>query len=302
MVAALVPPPAAVCFAAADWLKSRVARPEYPIFAAFVACQLAIAGAVTLDGGAHALGISWLAIAPILLGSRFTMRGMIAGVSITIVLVLAVAFGFDAHEVIAEPALVIVPLTLVMCVLVLSTPLMQSDIQHRSDAVIDPLTGMLNGKALCARVHELAQQWEVIGEPIGLIVGELDCLTRVSATHGRVTDDAVLKEVAYLLREQLRPFELAYRIGDEKFLIVLPGSDLERSAELADQLRAAVSAGEVGGTASVTISFGAGALGPDESFAYERVFAIADAALSRAKRDGGDRVCAAEQPEAAALA
>ena len=218
--------PAALFFAAADRLKSRVARPEYPMFAAFVACQLTIAGAVALAGGTHAPGISWLAIAPIVLSSRFSMRGVIAGVPDHIALVLAVALGVDAHEVFREPGLVVVPFALVICVAVLSTPLMQSDIQHRSDAVIDPLTGLLNRKALEVRVNELVQQSEVTSEPVGLIVSDLDSFKTVNDTRGHAVGDAVLKDVAYLLRKQLRAFDLAYRIGGEEFLILLPGSDL----------------------------------------------------------------------------
>jgi len=294
-------PPAAAFFATADRLKSRVTRPEYPMFAAFVACQLTIAGAVALAGGTHAPGISWLAIAPIVLSSRFSMRGVIAGVLITISLVLAVAFGVDAHEVFREPGLVVIPFTLVICVAVLSTPLMRSDIQHRSDAVIDQLTGMLNRKALRARVDELAQQSEVTGEPIGVIVGDLDRFKRINDTHGHAAGDAVLKDVAYLLRKQLRAFDLAYRIGGEEFLIVLPGSDLKRSAELAERLRHAVSTNKVGGGAPVTMSFGVGASGRGETFGYEAVFAMADAALYRAKRTGRDQVCVAEKGAIPAL-
>jgi diguanylate cyclase (GGDEF)-like protein len=296
-------PPAALFFVAADRLTSRVTRPEYPLFAAFVACQLTIAGAVALAGGGgpHAPGLSWLAIAPILLSSRFSMRGVIAGAVITIALVLGVAFGVDAHEVFREPALVIVPFTLVICVAVLSIPLMQSDIQHRSDAVIDPLTGMLSGKALGARVNEFAQQWEVFGEPIGVIVGDLDRFKSVNDTHGRATGDAVLKEVACRLREGLPAFDLAYWIGGKQFLIVLPGSDLEGSATLADRLRQAVSANEVGDGVPVTMSFGVGASEPGERFAYEAVVAKADAALRLAKRSGGDQVCVVEPDEIPAL-
>ncbi len=294
-------PPAAVFFAASDRLKSRVARPEYPMFAAFVACQLTIAGAVSLAGGAHAPGIAWLAIAPVVLSARFSMRGVITGVLITIALVLAVAFGVDAQQVLREPALVVVPFSLVICVAILSTPLMQSDIQHRGDAVIDQLTGMLNRKALRARVDELAQQSELTGEPIGLIVGDLDRFKSVNDTHGHATGDAVLKEVAYLMRKQLRAFDLAYRIGGEEFLIVLPGSDLERSAELADQLRNAVSANDLGGGVPVTMSFGVGASDRGETFDYEQAFAKADAALYRAKLSGRDQVCVVERDEVAAL-
>ena len=95
----------------------------------------------------------WLAIPVITLSSRFSTRGVIVGVFISLALALAVAFGVDPHEVLANPRCVIVPVALILCVAVLSTPLMHSDIQHRSDAVIDQLTGMLNRKALSARVH-----------------------------------------------------------------------------------------------------------------------------------------------------
>jgi diguanylate cyclase (GGDEF)-like protein len=235
------------------------------------------------------------------LSSRFSMRGVITGVLITLFLVLAVAFGVDAHNVFTEPALVVVPFSLVICVALLSTPLMQSDIQHRGDAVIDQLTGMLNRKALRVRVEELAQQSEVTGEPIGVIVGDLDRFKSVNDTHGHATGDAVLQDVAYLLRKQLRAFDLAYRIGGEEFLIVLPGSDLDRSAELADRLREAVAHDELGGGVPVTMSFGVGASRRGEKFEYKPVFAKADAALYRAKRCGRDQVCVAELDETPAL-
>ena len=131
----------------------------------------------------------------------------------------------------------IAPVALLLCVAVLSTPLMRSDIQHRSDAVIDQLTGMLNRKALSTRVAELAQQSQLTGESIGIIVGDLDHFKAINDTRGHSVGDVVLKEVAYQMRKQLRAFDLAYRLGGEEFLILLPGSDLEQSAQLAEQLR-----------------------------------------------------------------
>src|SRR5665811_643861 len=187
-----------------------------------------IAGAVSLEGGPRAMALSWLAIPVITLSSRFSMRGVVAGVSIASALVLAVAFGVDAHAVLSNPELAIAPLALILCVAVLSTPLMRSDIQHRSDAVIDQLTGMLNRKALSVRVHELAQQSEITAEPVGVIVADLDHFKDVNDTRGHSIGDAVLRDVAYLLRKQLRAFDLAYRLGGEEFLILVPGSDMEQ--------------------------------------------------------------------------
>lgn len=293
--------PAGAFFGAADALTPRVSRPEYLMFGAWIGSEITIAGAVALEGHRGITALSWLAIPVITLSSRFPMRGVVAGVAIASALTLSVAFGVDAHAVIASPQLVLAPAALILSVAVLSTALMQSDIQHRSDAVIDQLTGMLNRKALAVRVQELAQQSEVTGEPVGVIVADLDRFKRVNDTHGHAAGDVVLKEVAYLLRKQLRAFDLAYRLGGEEFLILVPGSDLQHTAELAERLREGVAAEPVGEGLSVTMSLGVGASGHDERFNYAAVFSVADEALYTAKRDGRNRVCVAQPDQNAVL-
>ncbi len=293
--------PSGAFFAAADRLLARATRPELVMFGAWIGSELTIAGAVALAGEQGILALSWMAIPVITLSARFSMRGVVAGVAIAGALVIAVAFGVDPHAVLHAPELVLAPLALVLCVAILSTPLMHSDIQHRTDAVIDQLTGMLNRKALSARTHELAQQSQVTGEPIGVIVADLDHFKRINDTRGHAVGDAVLKEVAYLLRKQLRAFDLAYRLGGEEFLILVPGSDLEHTVELAMRLRAGVATSLIAGNLAVTMSLGVGASARDESFDYAAVFAAADAALYKAKRGGRNRVCVAESPAEAAL-
>jgi diguanylate cyclase (GGDEF)-like protein len=292
--------PAGAFFAAADRITLRVDRPELLMFAAWICSELTIAGAVALAGGTRIVALSWLAIPVMTLSARFSMRGVVAGLLIAVALVLAVAFGIDAGGVVDHPELVLAPLALVLCVAILSTPLMRSDIEHRSDAVIDQLTGMLNRKALSARVHELTQQSAITGEPVGVIVADLDHFKRINDTRGHAAGDAALKEVAYLLRKQLRAFDLAYRLGGEEFLILVPGSDLAHTAELADRLREGVAANTVAGGLSITISLGVGASARTDRFDYAAVFAEADAALYRAKRAGRNRVCVASQLDDAA--
>jgi diguanylate cyclase (GGDEF)-like protein len=289
--------PAALCFAVADLLMPRVGRPELLMFGAWIGSGLVIGGAVALSGGPKQPTLAWLAIPVITLSSRFPMRGVVVGVIVNIMILLAVAFGVNAQQIIHDPVLVIAPVALLLCVAVLSTPLMRSDIQHRSDAVIDQLTGMLNRKALSTRVAELAQQSQLTGESIGIIVGDLDHFKAINDTRGHSVGDVVLKEVAYQLRKQLRAFDLAYRLGGEEFLILLPGSDLEQSAHLAEQLRRGVAREGVAGGLDVTMSFGVGASKRGEPFDYAEVFKAADAALYRAKRSGRDRVCLSDDDE-----
>jgi Diguanylate cyclase, GGDEF domain len=220
--------PSAAFFATADRMMPRLARPEYLMAAAWVGSQVTIAGAVAIEGQRGIAGLCWLAIPVITLSSRFSTRGSVSGVVIALSLVLAVAFGVDAQAVIDTPQLVTAPLALIACVAVLSVPLMHSDIQHRGDAVIDQLTGMFNRKALAARVEELAQQCAITGEPVGLIVGDLDRFKTINDTFGHAAGDAALREAAYVLRKQLRAFDLAYRLGGEEFLILVPGSGWRR--------------------------------------------------------------------------
>ena len=290
--------PAALFFAAADALTPRMKRPEYLMFAAWIGSEITIAGAISLEGRPGDTALSWLAIPVITLSSRFPMRGVVAGVAIAVLLTLGVAIGVDAPAVTSSPQLLIAPIALIMSVAVLSTALMQSDIQHRSDAVIDPLTGMLNRKALAVRVQELSQQSSVTGEPVGVIVADLDRFKQVNDTRGHATGDAVLTAVAYVLRKQLRAFDLAYRLGGEEFLILVPGSDLAHTAELAERLRERVCASPVGEGVHVTMSLGVGASQQGECFNYASVFSVADAALYRAKRSGRNRVCVADAEQA----
>ena len=282
---------AAAFFLAADARLERSERPEYLMFGAWVGSQVMIAIAVALTGGPAVAALSWLAIPVVTLSARFSLRGVITGVAITIVLLLVVAFSSAAGEVLDKPTLLLAPLALILAVAVLSTALMESDMEHRGEAVIDPLTGMLNRKALINRVVELTQLSEVTGEPVGMILGDLDRFKDVNDSQGHAAGDAALTDVGYLVRKRLRAFDLAYRVGGEEFLIVLPGAETPKCAAIAEDLRRAVAADTVGDGTTLTISFGVSASARGAGFDYARVFAAADEALYEAKSEGRNRVC-----------
>jgi diguanylate cyclase (GGDEF)-like protein len=270
------------------------------MFATWVLAEVVLAVAVVLAGAGGAAALSLLAVPIITLTSRFSSRGVVAGVAVVLSLTLAVALGFDGHAVSAAPMLLISPVAVILSVAVLSMPLMRSDIEHRNDAVVDRLTGMLNRKALDARVHELTLQSEVTGEPIGLIVADLDHFKVINDTGGHNAGDRALQVVSTLIRRQLRAFDLAYRLGGEEFLILVPGSDVHQTAALAERVREGVSSYEVAGGLCVTMSLGVTASGVGVTFDYASLFDEADAALYRAKRSGRNRVCTAGEDASAA--
>jgi diguanylate cyclase (GGDEF)-like protein len=278
-------------FHAADRTLERWERPEFAIAAAWALAQVLIAVAVAISGGPQSAAVAWLAIPVVTLSARFDGRGVAAGVGLTGVLMVAVTVGREPSIVTDSPQYAVFPLALLVAVAVLSTALMRSDIDHRTDSVIDGLTGMLNRRALGDRVAELAAQAKVTGEPIGMIIGDLDAFKRVNDEHGHAVGDAVLVDVAYTLRKKLRAFDLAYRLGGEEFLILLPGATLAESAELAERLREAIEAAPWGGV-PITMSFGVAGSGGG-GFDYDAVLDAADAALYEAKRTGRNRVCVA---------
>src|SRR5947209_6871385 len=118
--------PAGAGFALADALLPRVKRPELLMFAAWIGGEVTIAGAVALEGGPRVSALSWLAIPVIALSARFSIRGVVWGVTIAVALAFAVAFGVNPQSVIDDPEMLIATVALILCVAVLSTPLMRS--------------------------------------------------------------------------------------------------------------------------------------------------------------------------------
>jgi diguanylate cyclase (GGDEF)-like protein len=276
----------------------RFTRPELAIAGVWSLAQIVIAVAVVLSGGPDSSAVAWLAIPVVTLSARFDVRGVIAGVIYTALLMAAATAGSDPHAIVESPQKAIFPLALLIAVAWLSTALMRSDIDHRADSVIDGLTGMLNRRALDTRVAELSAQARLTGEPIGLVIGDLDRFKSVNDQHGHAKGDAVLVDVAYALRKELRAFDLAYRLGGEEFLILLPGATLNEAAGVAERLRGAVGACDAGGL-QVTMSFGVASSGGGV-FEYEQVLAAADGALYEAKSGGRDRVAVAGRVRAVA--
>jgi diguanylate cyclase (GGDEF)-like protein len=274
-------------------------RPELGIAVAWVASVVLIAVSVSLSGGPESPGLPWLAIPIVTLPARFRLRGVLAGVAITIVALLAVTLGVNVDAVIDNPSDLIFSFALIMAVTCLSVALMRSDVDHRNDAVIDPLTSMLNRNALATRVAELTQQARVSRQPVAMIVADVDSFKAINDEHGHSVGDAVLRDLAYRIRAELRAYDLAYRLGGEEFLILLPGADVEAAAEIASRLQSVVQETELCGL-SVTMSFGVGA-SREGLFDYDEVFEAADQALYTAKHSGRNCVRVADAARAASV-
>jgi diguanylate cyclase (GGDEF)-like protein len=283
-----VMPLVVAAFLFADRIMSRVAHAELVYAAAWSFAQIAVAGAAAATGGPDSPLLMWLGIAIATGVGRFTPRGLAAGVALTAALVVGATLGVDAQRVLDAPYLLAFPISMVAGIALVGSALTRSEVEHRADAIVDPLTQMLNRKALAARGRELALQSEVSGRPVGVVLGDLDHFKAINDREGHQTGDAVLREIAYRWRTTLRAYDLAYRLGGEEFIVLLPGATAEEAQGLAEKLRCAVRAEPIAGQ-RVTMSFGVAVSGTG-GFDVETQYQRADEALYAAKRQGRDRV------------
>jgi diguanylate cyclase (GGDEF)-like protein len=268
-------------------LIARSAHPEWPIAGTVVNAQATIGAGIALTGGPRSPAQPLLLFAIVTVSARFPGRGVFAAAGFTGVVLLASTIGVDPAAYVDDPAFVNSSLICLIGLAAGCHALMNAEIRQRSDAILDPLTGLLNRKALMDRFPELVQQAALARESIAMVLCDVDRFKTVNDEHGHERGDAVLKEVAYSIRRSLRSFELVYRLGGDEFLIVLAGATSATAERLAEGVRRTIECGRPGGC-DVTVSVGVASARGD--VAFEPLFREVDQALYRAKRDGRNRV------------
>jgi diguanylate cyclase (GGDEF)-like protein len=161
-------------------------------------------------------------------------------------------------------------------------------------AVTDELTGLANARAFHTILEREIERSRRFQSPLGLVMVDLDDFKRVNDQHGHQQGDEVLASVAAVLRDLSRDIDAPARYGGEELAVVLPQTDSEGAALLAERMREAVERLQVPrvgepGSLRVTASFGVAVL-PGGAGSKDELVAAADAALYRAKRAGKNRV------------
>lgn len=172
----------------------------------------------------------------------------------------------------------------------------------QSLAVKDGLTGLANRRSFDEKLEAEWRHNRREGTPLAVLLVDVDHFKQYNDTYGHQRGDSCLKAVAGAIDKQVfRPADLAARYGGEEFAVIMPNTGLEGAAHVAERIREAVHTLRLEHESSqtdsvVTLSVGMAALIPDDERDAADLVAAADSALYRAKRQGRNRVVAADRP------
>jgi len=161
--------------------------------------------------------------------------------------------------------------------------------QVRHQAITDGLTGLYNHVYFKNRLTEELRTAERKGQPVSLIMIDLDKLKVINDTHGHPVGDSAIRQIGAILKTLLRSGDTAARYGGEEFGIILPETSLLEAALIADRLCSQIRNTHVPGLGKITASLGT-ACYPKQARNSSELIEKADKALYAAKNSGRDQV------------
>ena len=119
----------------------------------------------------------------------------------------------------------------------------RTELRHKTAAMTDPLTGLLNRRAFLQDAEALLQQQIARDRPIGVLLIDLDHFKSINDRFGHAVGDKVLQIFAKTAQANLRQTDLVGRLGGEEFTVVLADASIDNAYLVADRLRNAFAVG-----------------------------------------------------------
>lgn len=176
-------------------------------------------------------------------------------------------------------------------ILALERQLLREEIVEVSQAAIrDSVTGLANRQYLDSRLRTEMHRAVRLGQPLALMLVDIDNFKAVNDTWGHLEGDRVLRDIAILLSEHVRMFDVCTRYGGEEFAILMPGAEQAVAIQVAERVRKAVEQAYGEGRSGVHITLSAGVALLTASDTGDRLVGRADQALLQAKAEGKNAV------------
>jgi diguanylate cyclase (GGDEF)-like protein len=159
-------------------------------------------------------------------------------------------------------------------------------------ATIDDLTEICNRRHFMALAREPWERFHLAGDPLSLLILDLDLFKSVNDRFGHDAGDAVIRHFANVCRRDMYDTDILARLGGEEFVMLLPDTCSEEAAARAEQLRRRIEAAPLSlGDAMVRITASIGVAEADAGMTrFTDLLKRADKALYEAKRGGRNRV------------
>lgn len=153
-------------------------------------------------------------------------------------------------------------------------------------------TDFLTNAATRARLEEEARRWMSFcrrqGLPLCMVFADVDNLKYINDHFGHAAGDVVLKQLAELMKTQLRNSDTIARWGGDEFVLLLPNVSLNNAMLLLDRIKQAVSQINLNNGVTISCSYGVVEMGPEST--YQQMLTEADALMYRSKRSGKEKL------------
>ena len=161
--------------------------------------------------------------------------------------------------------------------------------QAESRADRDPLTGVFHHRYLKTRLEEELRRSRSNGQPVAVVMMDLDNFKNVNDTYGHLVGDDALKMVTSVVQSAVRSSDVVGRYGGDEFMVILPETTREKTETIIDRVTAELEERDLrlGDGASIPVKCSIGyALFPQDAESPADLIAKADAALYQSKRMG----------------
>jgi diguanylate cyclase (GGDEF)-like protein len=171
----------------------------------------------------------------------------------------------------------------------------------RAAALTDPLTELPNRRYAMKRLETEWSTWRRTGQPLSVLMVDIDHFKYVNDDHGHDVGDTVLREITRAMCRTLRRSDTCARIGGEEFLVISPNTDREGGRVLAERIREEVESttlqnGSFAGSVTVSVGLSTLSVGSDLPN-VEALLKLVDLAIYQAKKAGRNRWAEGHPPD-----